>query len=90
MTRNKTNFLLLALFAASFISCEQKPIITKIAFGSCGWQDEPQPVLALAAEQKPDAFIFLGDNIYGDTESMDTLQAKYVRWGAMTEFKKTG
>ena len=62
--------------------------LTKIAFGSCGYQDEPQPVLALAAEQKPDAFIFLGDNIYGDTDNMDTLQAKYNRWGAKDEYKK--
>ena len=85
---NKTCFLLLAAFATCVISCQQKPVVTKIAFGSCGWQDEPQPVLALAAEQKPDAFIFLGDNIYGDTESMDTLQAKYNKWGAMEEYKK--
>ena len=45
-------------------------------------------MLALAAEQKPDAFIFLGDNIYGDTDDMDTLQAKYNRWGAKDEYKK--
>jgi alkaline phosphatase D len=44
-------------------------------------------VLAIAAEQKPDAFIFLGDNIYGDTDDMDTLQAKYNRWGAKTNTK---
>jgi len=87
MKVTKTNFYLLAL-ATCLFSCEQKPEVTKIAFGSCGYQDEPQPVLALAAEQKPDAFIFLGDNIYGDTDNMDTLQAKYNRWGAMDEFKK--
>jgi len=88
MNRFNTSFLLVTILSISFISCEQKKEVTKIAFGSCGWQDEPQPVLALAAEQKPDAFIFLGDNIYGDTENMDTLQAKYNRWGAMEEFKK--
>jgi len=88
MSQYKNYYVLLAAVAVCLISCEQKPPITKIAFGSCGWQDEPQPVLVLAAEQKPDVFIFLGDNIYGDTESMDTLQAKYVRWGAMEEFKK--
>jgi alkaline phosphatase D len=88
MSGNKTNFLLIVVFAALITSCEPKPALTKIAFGSCGYQDEPQPVLALAAEQKPDAFIFLGDNIYGDTDDMDTLQAKYNRWGAMDEYKK--
>src|SRR5687767_8708966 len=88
MIANKTCYVLLAALVMCMISCEQKPAVTKIAFGSCGYQDEPQPVLALAAEQKPDAFIFLGDNIYGDTDNMDTLQAKYNRWGAMDEFKK--
>jgi alkaline phosphatase D len=28
--------------------------------------------------QKPDVWIWLGDNIYGDSESMDTLRAKYA------------
>ena len=88
MNTTKTNYLLLVIFAAFLISCNEKHVVTKIAFGSCGYQDDPQPVLALAAEQKPDAFIFLGDNIYGDTDNMDTLQTKYNRWGAMEEFKK--
>src|SRR5688500_16429305 len=88
MIANKTCYVLLAALVVCMISCRQEPAVTKIAFGSCGWQDEPQPVLALAAEQKPDAFIFLGDNIYGDTENMDTLQAKYSKWGAMEEYKK--
>ncbi len=88
MNTTKINCFLLVLFVIGFISCEQSPAVTKIAFGSCGWQDEQQPILTLAAEQKPHAFIFLGDNIYGDTDNMDTLRAKYDRWGAMEEFKK--
>jgi alkaline phosphatase D len=78
---------LLSLLPALF-SCSQKPAVTKIAFGSCGYQDEPQPVLSLAASYKPDAFIFLGDNIYGDTRNMDTLENKYKRWQAQADFKK--
>lgn len=73
------------------ISCKketEKIPPTVIAFGSCGHQDVPQPVLALAAELKPDAFIFLGDNIYGDTESMDTLRAKYEMLASRPEFQK--
>jgi alkaline phosphatase D len=80
----------LSLFSLGVIlfSCSQKTEVTKIAFGSCGWQDEPQPVLSLAASYQPNAFIFLGDNIYGDTKNMDTLEAKYQRWQAQTDFKK--
>ena len=59
---------------------------TKIAFGSCGHEDAPQPVLSIAAEQGPDAFIYLGDNIYGDTNEMDTLRAKYAKLGSKPEF----
>ena len=88
MNAIKTCLSFSMMLAVVLISCEQKPVLTRIAFGSCGYQDEPQPILALAAEQKPDAFIFLGDNIYGDTDHMDTLQAKYNRWGAKDEFKK--
>lgn len=70
------------------ISCKQpEPKITKIAFGSCGNQDTPQPVLDVAVSYKPDLFVFLGDNIYGDTDVMDTLRNKYKRWGAQSHFQ---
>jgi alkaline phosphatase D len=62
--------------------------ITRIAFGSCAHQDRPQPLLQLAAGYHPDRFIFLGDNIYGDTDNMDTLRAKYQRWGAKAEYRQ--
>jgi alkaline phosphatase D len=78
-----------AAITLTLFSCsEKKPAVTKIAFGSCGNQDLPQPVLALAADKKLDAFIFLGDNIYGDTDNMDTLRNKYARWMAQPDYKK--
>jgi alkaline phosphatase D len=78
------------LIAYVLLSCNQSEKIrpTIIAFGSCGHQDIPQPVLSLAADRKPDAFIFLGDNIYGDTKSMDTLRLKYQKLADRPEFKK--
>lgn len=82
------NILGIIGFALCISSCNQKPGVTKIAFGSCGHENEQQPVLSLATEYKPDAFIFLGDNIYGDTDNMDTLRVKYERLGAKPEFKK--
>jgi alkaline phosphatase D len=51
--------------------------ITTIAFGSCSDQKRPQPLWDDIVAQKPDVWIWLGDNIYGDSESMDTLKAKY-------------
>lgn len=56
----------------------QQPVTT-IAFGSCSDQKRPQPLWDDIVAQKPDVWIWLGDNIYGDSESMDTLRAKYAR-----------
>jgi len=66
----------------------QHPLISKIAFGSCGHQDKPQPVLKLAADRQPDVFVFLGDNIYGDTRKAEVLRSKYQKLGDKEEFKK--
>jgi len=82
---SKTKFVFLLL---AFAACKREVPVTKIAFGSCGHEALPQPILALAAAQKPDAFIYLGDNIYGDTDDMDTLRAKYDRLGAKKEFQQ--
>jgi len=62
--------------------------ITVIAFGSCGDQRHPQPVLEKVVENQPDVFIYLGDNIYSDTDNMDTLRRNYQVLGAKSEFKK--
>jgi len=51
----------------------------KIAFGSCGHQDKPIPLFNDIAAQAPDLFIFLGDNIYGDTKNGRVLQGKYAQ-----------
>ena len=50
---------------------------SQIAFGSCCDQNLPQPIWNVIRRQKPDAFAFIGDNIYGDTEDMQVMQDKY-------------
>lgn len=60
----------------------------RIAFGSCAHQDKDQPMLEVAARLKPDVFVFLGDNIYGDTEDMDVLKSKYTKLGNKKEFQQ--
>lgn len=62
--------------------------ITKIAFGSCGHEDDPQPILDVANSYDADLFVFLGDNIYGDTKDMSELQAKYDKLRAKPGFQK--
>lgn len=61
-------------------SLAQDPkVVTTIAFGSCSRQSLPQPLWDDIVAQKPNLWIWLGDNIYGDSENMDTLRAKYAR-----------
>ncbi|MGI9526450.1 MAG: alkaline phosphatase D family protein [Weeksellaceae bacterium] len=60
----------------------------KIAFGSCAEEDKPQPLLDVATNLQPNLFIYLGDNIYGDTYSMDTLEKKYEMLANKPEFKR--
>jgi len=61
--------------------------ITLIGVGSCAKQDRPQPLLDKASSRKPDVFVYLGDNIYGDTENMEELKAKYETLGAKPEYQ---
>mgnify|MGYP000389157191 CR=1 FL=1 len=53
--------------------------VTKIAFGSCSNQSYSLPIFNNIVNHNPDLFIFLGDNIYGDTSDMEKLKAKYQR-----------
>lgn len=49
----------------------------KLLFGSCNKQDKPQPLWNDLIQEKGDMFLWLGDNIYGDSEQREVLQGKY-------------
>ncbi|MCH9691518.1 MAG: alkaline phosphatase D family protein [Gammaproteobacteria bacterium] len=53
-----------------------------ICFGSCCHQDQAQPIWSSILAQRPDLFIFLGDNIYGDTLDMNLMRQKYHQQAA--------
>ena len=52
-------------------------LLTTIAVGSCNRQDLPQVYWDSINAQDPDLWIWLGDNIYGDSEDMGVLETKY-------------
>lgn len=56
--------------------CSAQPL-SRVAFGSCAAQDEPQPIWDSVIASSPDLWIWAGDNIYGDTDDMTVMQAKY-------------
>lgn len=88
------NRIIFLVFGIIIFSCGEKKreslennSKTVIAFGSCAHQYDPQPILNDVAALKPDAFIYLGDNIYSDTYEMDTLRKNYQILGAKPEFQ---
>ena len=63
------------------LSRSQTPALTRIAFGSCADQNRPQPIWGSVLAYQPQAFLFLGDNVYGDVSSsaMTELKAAYEK-----------
>jgi alkaline phosphatase D len=70
---------------ADFVSDK---ILRRIAFGSCAKQSKPQPIWNAVLESKPDLFVFLGDNCYGDSRDVSKLQAAYDELGAQPGFRR--
>ena len=50
---------------------ESEHTVHRIGFGSCANQNTPMPILQAVRERKPDLFVMLGDNVYGDADSGD-------------------
>jgi len=66
----------------------QSQPLTKVLFGSCIKQEQPMPLLRTIVEQRPELFLMLGDNIYGDTTDMDVMRAKYAKLRQNEHFSK--
>ena len=60
----------------------------RIGFGSCADQERPQPILDEVVARGADLFLYLGDNVYGDTEDMEVLAAKYEALASRPEFQR--
>ena len=88
MAKHFLIFLILAGIYQQAQSQKNGNLISKIAFGSCAEETAPQPILDLVVKHKPDLFVYLGDNIYGDTKDMKILRAKYDSLAAKPEFQR--
>lgn len=60
--------------------------LSTIAFGSCNKPGKGDDIWTSIASQNPDLWIWLGDNIYGDTENMDLFRKKYERQEAVPQY----
>ena len=53
----------------------QSGVVSKVAFGSCfNSRGKESSIFDGILGYKPDIFVFLGDNIYGDTEDMEVVR----------------
>ena len=79
--------LILFFVTVGIASADDKPL-SRIAFGSCAKQDKPQPIWNAIQVSDPQLFLFIGDNIYGDTRDMAALKAKWAKLGAQSGYQK--
>ena len=80
MTSRSFSFCWLAAALASLHVCPEARCgepLTRIAAGSCNRQDLPQPLWDSILNFQPQLWIWLGDNIYGDTDEMTVLAEKW-------------
>lgn len=97
MTSALRNFLP-ALLLWSIATCtslagDDKKPVTRIAFGSCAHQDDPQPIWDAIVAARPDLFLIIGDSIYHDVvrdkkARGETLEQKYAKAKSFPGFKK--
>lgn len=59
-----------------------------IMFGSCIDQNRAHPALGVAVERDPDAFVFLGDNVYADSTNPARIRRAYERLAGSELFRE--
>jgi alkaline phosphatase D len=72
------------------IKPETERAINRIAFGSCIDQNKPQPLWGQIIADKPDLFVFGGDNVYASKQPFDitNTQAAYATLAANEGFAR--
>jgi alkaline phosphatase D len=68
-------------------------VITRFAFGSCLNENRDMKIWDVIAAQNPQAFLLIGDNVYGDTRptngaDIPTLAASYKKLNSRAEFDR--
>ena len=83
-------FILLLFLVSVLLSCHRpgREDVLVFAFGSCNHQDEKQPMWDEIINQDPDVWIWLGDNIYGDSHDPKVLKDKYNRQKENKDYRK--
>lgn len=62
--------------------------LNRIAFGSCNRESKEQDMWSAVIDTDPNLWIWLGDNIYGDSYDMSVLAAKYDQQLGHPEYQR--
>ncbi len=80
--------MLVALLCLLLAPASHPQAVERIAFGSCIRETQPVPILATVAAFEPDVFIFLGDNVYADTDNAAEMTQAYADLLAKPEVQR--
>lgn len=85
-----SKFMAAASLAPATALSQSRPPLSRIAFGSCANQTMPQPIWDAVLAYRPQLFLFVGDNCYGDFNSADAnaLRKAYAEAGAVPGYAK--
>ncbi len=73
------NFFLLSTLILSLPSLTAgEESVSRIVFASCCHESKPAPIFQTIIDFKPELFVWMGDNIYGDSPDVDVLRKKYA------------
>lgn len=76
------------LLFLTLISCQLIAQPLTIAFGSCNNEYREQVLWDDIINQQPDLWIWMGDNIYGDTDDMTIMRKKYDHQKQNPDYQK--
>lgn len=87
---HRITHLLFLLFFVGELFSQNLPqgVVTRIAFGSCNLQWSRQRMWKYVVQNKPQLWIWLGDNIYSETDNMDEMERMYNRQKINPNYKK--
>lgn len=71
---------------ASLLVEIEEDALTTIAFGSCLKSDLPMPIWNTILSNKPDLFVFAGDNVYVDSSDPAVFKKRYDELSADPDF----
>lgn len=69
--------MMVSLTSHSLAQVSPAEPLSRIVFASCCHESKPAPIFNAMLRYRPQLFVWMGDVIYGDSENIEVLRAKY-------------